>query len=368
MQVPVNDLARGIADDRADIDRALSSVLDGGWLIHGAQHVAFEAEFAAFLGSQHVIGVGNGTDALTIALRAVGVSPGDRVCTVANAGFYTSSACLQLGAIPVYVDVDAARLGMDPTRLSAALRHEPSAVVVTHLYGGMADVEAIAELCLEHGIPLIEDCAQATGARTTSGRAAGTIGALGTFSFYPTKNLAALGDGGAISTADDVLAERCRELRQYGWRTRYAVGRAGFNSRLDELQAAVLRGRLAALDARNERRRQVCREYNSAITGHPEIRPATWDGSDHVGHLAVIRWQNRERLQAHLEAAGLGTAVHYPIADDAQPIWEATDLTMVRDDLAETRRATHEVLSLPCFPELEVDEIQFVAETLAAFS
>jgi aminotransferase EvaB len=368
IRVPVNDLSRGIAADREAIDAALSGVLDSGWFVHGSNHAAFEVEMANYLETTAVVGVANGTDALTVALRAVGVEAGDHVCMVANAGFYAASACLQIGAIPVYVDVDSTTLLMAVDALNVALERNPSAVIATHLYGGMAEVERISEICARQGIPVIEDCAQAVGARSLSGRAAGTIGTVGTFSFYPTKNLSALGDGGAIATADECLAQRCRELRQYGWTTRYAVERVGMNSRLDELQAAVLRTRLPRLDGRNERRRSICREYASAVADHPSIDAVFRNSPEHVGHLAVMRTSERDRLRAHLAEAGIDTDIHYPIPDDQQLIWRETGLPMIAGPLPNTHTATAEILTVPCFPEILDIEVERVANALSSFN
>ena len=366
-KIPVNDLSRAIAADRAEIDQAFAGTLDSGWLVHGENHTAFEREFAEYLATTDVIGVGNGTDALTIALRAVGVGAGDRVCTVANAGFYTSTACLQIGAVPLYVDVDPSNLNISAAALEAALAEEPSAVVVTHLYGQLAPVEDIVARCKDLGVPVIEDCAQAAGARTAGGRAAGTVGAIAAYSFYPTKNLAALGDGGAIATGDRDIADRCRELRQYGWTARYTVERVGMNSRLDELQAAALRVRLPKLDARNARRREICSAYAEALASSMAITPVLNTDTDHVGHLAVMRTAERDRLRDHLASAGVGSDIHYPIADDQQPIWEKSGHAMIAENLQETHAATREILTVPCFPELSDDEIARVAAALASF-
>jgi dTDP-4-amino-4,6-dideoxygalactose transaminase len=365
--IPMNDLGRLIKRDRPTIDQAISSVLDSGWLIHGTQHRAFEDEFAAYTGSSSCVGVANGTDALTIALRAVGVGSGDCVVMVANAGFYAATACCSLGAVPHFVDVQQDTLNMDPAALRTALEHSaPKAVVVTHLYGGLADVEEIVRLCGEAGVPLIEDCAQATGARSAGNRLAGSFGDLGCFSFYPTKNLAGIGDGGAIVTNDPELSERCRRIRQYGWSERYTVTRAGENSRLDEIQAAVLRSRLVQLDDRNTRRRAIAATYAEAIED-PNSRLVFWNSLSHVAHLAVVRTASRDELRQHLDASAISSDVHYPIADDMQPIWQVDACRQTADDLSETHAAVHEIVSVPCFPEMTDEEVARVATSLAAF-
>jgi aminotransferase EvaB len=289
------------------------------------------------------------------------------VSFVANAGFYTSTACLQIGAIPLYVDVDPSNLNISTAAVGVALAEEPSAVVVTHLYGQLAPIEEIVALCQHSGVPVVEDCAQAAGGRTAGGRAAGTVGAISAFSFYPTKNLAAIGDGGAIATRDRDIADRCRELRQYGWTARYTVERVGMNSRLDELQAAALRVRLPKLDARNARRHAICSAYAESVAGSAAITTVLDPDANHVGHLAVVRTAERDRLREHLASAGVGSDIHYPIADDQQPIWETFDHAMIAGSLPATHTATHEVLTVPCFPELSDHEVDRVAAALASF-
>jgi aminotransferase EvaB len=365
--IPMNDLGRLIREDRPAIDRAIESVLDSGWLIHGTQHQTFEDEFAAYNGSSSCVGVANGTDALIIALGAIGVGPQDTVVMVANAGFYAATACCARGATPHFVDVRRNTLNMDPTALRAALeRTTPKAVIVTHLYGGLAEVEEIAALCREANVALIEDCAQATGARTTSGQMAGTFGDLGCFSFYPTKNLAAIGDGGAIVTDSPELAEHCRRIRQYGWSERYTVTRAGVNSRLDEIQAAVLRDRLPRLDERNTRRRAIAASYAEALAKH-ESKLVFWDDASHVAHLTVVRTVFRNDLRAHLETCGISSDIHYPIADDLQEIWQHEGRTRITDDLVETYSAITEIVSVPGFPEMTDEEVVRVASALSDF-
>ena len=365
--VPMNDLGRLIREDRPAIDRAIGSVLDSGWLIHGTQHQMFEDEFAAYNGSSSCIGVANGTDALIIALGAIGVGPQDTVIMVANAGFYAATACCARGATPHFVDVRRNTLNMDPAALRAALeRTTPKAVIVTHLYGGLANIEEIAALCRESNVALIEDCAQATGARTPSGRMAGTFGDLGCFSFYPTKNLAAIGDGGAIVTDSPELAESCRRMRQYGWSERYTVTRSGVNSRLDEIQAAVLRDRLPRLDERNTRRRAIAAAYAEALTKH-ESQLVFWDDASNVAHLTVVRTAFRDELRSHLDTYGISSDIHYPIADDLQEIWQHEGRMRIADDLVETYSAIAEIVSVPGFPEMTDEEVVRVASALSEF-
>ena len=364
--IPMNDLSRAVREDRVAIATALERVVDSGWFIHGGEHAAFESEFATFVGSTHCMAVGNGTDALEVALRTVGVRSGDKVCTIANAGFYSSTACLAIDAIPVYVDIDPITLTMSPDALRRALRVAPKAVIATHLYGGLGAIEEIATICREADVPLIEDCAQATGAITPSGLRAGAIGDVGCFSFYPTKNLGGIGDGGAIVTASDALADRCRKVRQYGWSTRYAVSEVGVNSRLDDLQAAVLRYRLTLLDGRNQRRREIAATY-SRVLGDAQCdeRLVFQDDASHVAHLAVVHTTRREALRTSLLAEGVSCDVHYPISDDLQELWQLPHRFLVSGDLAMTHAACETVLSIPCFPEMTDDEVARVATALA---
>ena len=355
--IRVADPQRAVAADRRALDAALARVLDSGRYVHGPEHAAFEAELAAFLGVAHCAGVASGTDALELALAAVGCSPGDEVVTAANAGGYTTAAARKLGCAVRYADVDAATLGLSAATVEPALTDATRAVVATHLYGLMCDVEGIVELCRGRGIAVVEDCAQAAGARR-SGRRAGSFGDAAAFSFYPTKNLAAIGDGGAVVTNDSAIDERVRALRQYGWSEKYRAEVAGgWNSRLDELQAAVLRVGLARLDERNERRREIVGRYAAALPAHAG-RFVWSDGEDFVGHLAVILAEDRERLAAALTAADIGTDVHYPVADYDQPAWR-TDVS-----LPVTDHAVAHVLTVPCFPELTEDEVERVCEVL----
>ena len=355
--IALNDLARHHAPLRAELDAAIARVNDRGYYILGPEVEAFEREFAAYCGAAACVAVGNGTDALELALRALGVGAGDEVATVANAGGYATAAIRAAGATPVYADVDEATLTIDPASLAERLTPRTRAIIVVHLYGRLADVEAVARLAKERGMPLIEDCAQAHGAARGGGKA-GTFGAVGCYSFYPTKNLGALGDAGALVTNDAPFAARVAELRTYGWRGKYRVAAAGgMNSRMDEMQAAVLRVKLPHLDAWNARRRRIARRYAAAIV-HPAIAlsPRPDDDSD-VAHLYVVRAQDRDGLRVHLAAAGIATDVHYPVADHRQAAWaQAASPSLLR-----TERACDEVLSLPCYPELTEAEIAAVA-------
>jgi dTDP-4-amino-4,6-dideoxygalactose transaminase len=356
--IPVADPGRAIAVFHDEILAAIERVLAAGRYVHGPEHRAFEEELASYLGAAHCAGVASGTDALALALAAVGCSPGHEVVVAANAGGYANAAARKLGCTVRYADVDPLTLGLTAATVEPALSKATHVVVATHLYGLMCGIEGIVTLCHERGIAVLEDCAQAAGARR-GGRRAGCLGDAGTFSFYPTKNLGAIGDGGAVATNDPAIDKRVRTLRQYGWSEKYRVGTpGGWNSRLDELQAAVLRVGLTHLDDRNARRRDVVRRYVDALparAGH-----FVWnDGEDFVAHLAVILGNDRETLRATLQAAGIGMDVHYPRADHQQEAWR-TD-----DGLPVTEHAVEHVLTIPCFPELTRAEVERIAGVLS---
>ena len=346
-----NDLQRHTQLLLPELQTAVSRVLSRGWFVLGPELQAFEQEFAAWCGTKRCVGTANGTDALELALRAIGVSDGSQVATVANAGMYATTAILASGARPVYVDIDPGTFNMDPQQLQACASRV-DAIVVTHLYGRMAPMPQV--LAAAGRTPVIEDCAQAHGAML-HGRRAGTWGTAGCFSFYPTKNLGACGDGGAIVTADDALAERLEALRQYGWTRRYQASiPGGRNSRLDELQAAVLRVKLLRVDDWNERRREIARHI-----GVPR------EGAGDVVHLLVVRHHDRDRLREWLRDRDIGADVHYPIPDYRQPAVVAR--VGATEPLKHTERACSEVLTLPCFPEMTDAEALHVREALRSF-
>jgi len=366
MRIPINDLKRHHAPLATELAAAVNRVLSSGWYILGPEVEAFEQEFARYCGVEHCAGVGNGTDALELALRAVGVGPGAEVATVANAGMYGTTAILRVGAAPLYVDVDDRSMTMSPAALGAAIpagpRGHPAAVIVTHLYGRMAEIEELLAIAGQKNIPVIEDCAQAHGAER-AGRKAGSWGTLGCFSFYPTKNLGAAGDGGAVVTADATLAAKIRALRQYGWTSKYrATVAGGRNSRLDEMQAAVLRTKLPHLDGWNARRREIARLYHGALAGSEVILPEPRD--DSVTHLYVIRSPHRERIRIALAAAGIGTDVHYPVPDHRQE--SVQRIAFRRTPLPVTEASAAEVLTLPCFPEMTDTEVREIAHAVNA--
>jgi aminotransferase EvaB len=352
-----------VANQGIDLAQALTRVLASNSFVLGREVAQFEQEFAQHTGLAHCISVANGTDALELALRALGVGPGHQVVCVANAGFYSSTAIALVGAEPVYAEVDERSLTLSRDALDAALRDRPAAVIVTHLYGQLADIEPIARACRAAGVPLLEDCAQSHGA-ARSGVRAGCFGDIACFSFYPTKNLGALGDGGAVLTADADLAGRVRSLRQYGWSRKYEVTRLGArNSRLDELQAAVLREKLKHLDRQNGERRAIAQRYNEAFAGLPlQLPPSV--AEDYVAHLYVVRTPRRDALRHHLQQAGIATDVHYPIADTRQPALQGRFDAV---SLPVTQAACAAVVSLPCFPGLPDADVRQVIGSVREF-
>jgi dTDP-4-amino-4,6-dideoxygalactose transaminase len=363
LSLPINDLQRHTAPIAAELTGVVARVIRRGWFVMGPELTGFESAFAAYSGVPHCVGVANGTDALELALRALGVGAGDRVVTVANAGGYSTTAIRSIGAVPHYIDIEPETMLASLDGIAHALSTGVRAVVVTHLFGRMVDMDAVVRMAAAARVPLVEDCAQAHGAQWRD-RKAGTFGDAGCFSFYPTKNLGALGDGGALVTSNPELASRLRELRQYGWSSKYVTHRAGGrNSRLDELQAAALACMLPRLDGWNARRREIAVRYSKTIA-HPAIRTADAGEGEYVAHLYVVRTSQRESLQRHLAGKGIGSDVHYPIPDHRQRL-VAGSLADVR--LPETEHAAASVLTLPCFPEMTDDEVDQVAAACNAW-
>lgn len=360
--IPFNDLGRGTSDIRDQIDSAIARVLSSGWFVLGPEHDALETELSEYVGTKHAINVGNGTDALELALAAVGVKSGSQVVTVANAGAYTSTAALLLGAKPVYCDVDPKTLLMSVDTLETLLSQlpeKPQAIVVTHLYGALAPIEDLATLARRYDISVVEDCAQSLGA-SVKGLKGGSFGDISTTSFYPTKNLGALGDGGAVFTNNDDLAENIRRMRQYGWSSKYQIEYAhGKNSRLDEIQAAVLRVKLRMLDKQNDLRRSIHAQYETAALG--DMKMVNSASESFIGHLAVVFSENRDSHRRKLDSAGIKTDVHYPIPDHKQHF---PDFIPMRTSLPVTEWATQSVFSIPLFPELRQPEVDRIMEAL----
>ena len=361
---PINDLSARMAAFRPVLRDAMDRVLDRGWLVLGPEVAAFESAFARYTGASQCIGVANGTDALELALRAIGIGHGSRVVTVANAGGYTCTALSAIGATPVFVDIDEHTQLATYEGVEEALAAGADAVVLTHLFGRAVPATAsIAALCAARGVKLLEDCAQAHGARL-DGQHVGTFGDAGTFSFYPTKNLGALGDGGAVVAMSADVADRVRRLRQYGWTSKYKTDLAGGrNSRLDELQAAVLMAFLPELDAMNARRRHIATRYSKGIASPHIVTPtAEEDDNAYVAHLYVIRSERRDELRQHLHAEGILSDVHYPIPDHRQSIASADGRLPVTEALAER------ILTLPCYPEMDDATVDRIIDAIGRWA
>jgi dTDP-4-amino-4,6-dideoxygalactose transaminase len=349
-----------------DILAAVKRVCESGQYILGTEVDSFEREFAAQIDAAHAVGVANGTDALVLALRALDIGAGDTVVTVSHTAVATVMAIELAGAEPLLVDIDPASYTMDVNALAETIRLNRSrkikAVIPVHLYGHPADMGAILDIARQHNLRVIEDCAQAHGA-TLSGKTVGTFGDLAAFSFYPTKNLGAIGDGGAVVTNDAPLAQRVRELRQYGWRRRYVSEISGMNSRLDEMQAAILRVKLPHLKRDNARRRALADMYSMALKTSTVTPPPVRAETEHVFHQYVIRAPNREALSEFLKSHGVPTAVHYPQPVHTQPAYAGRSITGARG-CVESERACREVLSLPMHAYLTDDAVRFAAEQI----
>lgn len=356
------DPRAGYLERRDEIDAAIARVLHSGTYMLGDEVHAFEVAFARYVGVAHAVGVANGTDAIALALRALGVRPGDRVATVSHTAVATVAAIAMAGAEPVLIDIDPVRRTMDPQHLAdtlAAVR--VAAVVVVHLYGQPADVAAIADVARRHGAYLVEDCAQAHGA-TWHGARVGGLGDAAAFSFYPTKNLAAFGDGGLVTTGDPQVARRLQALRQYGWDDARLSREPGVNSRLHELQAAILNARLPFLEVDTARRVAIADRYDALLDGAPLLRPGRFADSAPVFHQYVVEVDRRDPLREAVAAHGVATGVHYPVPVHLQPAWRSTVLGP--GGLPHTERAAARVLSLPMYPQLGEREAEHVAGAL----
>jgi dTDP-4-amino-4,6-dideoxygalactose transaminase len=361
-RIPVANPRAAYLAHKEEIDRAIAGVMDRGMYILGEEVARFEEELAAYIGASFAIGVGSGTDALELALRGCGIGEGDAVLTVSNTAVATVAAIQRTGAEAVFVDVDRQTFTIDCSRIEAALaahRGKPvRAIVPVHLYGQPAAMPDIMRIAAAHELRVIEDCAQAHGA-SVAGKRAGSFGDAAAFSFYPTKNLGALGDGGAVVTNDAAIAERVRAFRQYGWRDRYVSESRGWNSRLDELQAAVLRVKLRHLDNENRRRRAIAVVFNDALAGKGGLA-APIEASDrmHIYHQYVVRAQQRDRFRRFLNDRGVDTAVLYPVPIHLQPAY----ITNV--SLAETELLAREIVSLPIYPHLTDDAVIQIRDSL----
>jgi dTDP-4-amino-4,6-dideoxygalactose transaminase len=366
--VPQADPGAGYRAQKAEIDAAVARALGSGWYILGKEGEAFEREYAAWQGAARAIGCANGTDALTLALRGLGIGPGATVVTVSHTAVATVAAIEMVGATPLLLDIDPDTYTMDPEELVAVLEDPPPglppirAVIPVHIYGQACDLGPMLKAAAARGVPVIEDCSQAHGA-TLGGTKVGNHGQVACYSLYPTKNLGALGDGGVLTTDDAALADRIGAIRQYGWKERYISAEVGVNSRLDELQAAILRVKLTALDAGNARRQAIAAAYDAALAGGRLAPPARRTDAGHVFHQYVLRVPDRGTVMARLRAEGIATAIHYPQPVHLQPAYLGR-AALGPAGCAETARAAGEVMSLPMFPELTDAQVEQVCGVL----
>jgi dTDP-4-amino-4,6-dideoxygalactose transaminase len=360
--VPFLDLGRIHQSIREPLDAAYHRVVDSGWFIMGPELEAFEAEWAQYCEVKHCIGVGNGLEALHLLLRAYGIGPGDEVIVPSNTFIATWLAVTECGAIPVPVEPNIDTYNIDPTLIGNAITSRTRAIIPVHLYGQPADMDSISVLAAKYGLIVIEDAAQAQGARY-KGRRAGSLGHAAATSFYPSKNLGALGDGGAVLTNDDAIAEKVKQLRNYGSKVKYQHDLAGYNSRLDEIQAAFLRVKLAVLDEWNARRREIATQYSKLLAGGDIDLPLIPEYAEPVWHLYVIRSKHRDALKAQLEEQGVSTTIHYPIPPHLQACYQGFQ----ERHLPIAERLGGEVLSLPMFSALEAEEIEHVAKNVLGF-
>ncbi len=362
MNVTFLSLPPAYEELRDDLDRAFRRVMRSGWFILGDEVRSFEDEFARYCGAAHCVGVASGLDALVLALRAWDVGPGDEVIVPSNTYIATWLAASHVGARPVPVEPDEATYNIDPARIEAAITPRTRAIVPVHLYGQAADIAPIREIAGRRGLRVLEDAAQAAGA-TYRGKRTGALGDAAAFSFYPGKNLGAFGDGGAVLTDDGALADRVRSLRNYGSRVKYRNEVKGFNSRLDELQAALLRVRLPRLDDWNRRRDRIAARYLERLRTTTLTLPAVGRGNEHTWHLFVVRSRRRDALKAALDAQGVGTLIHYPVPPHLQPAYAELGLGRGAFPVSEAMHET--VLSLPMWPHLSDAEVDYVTERVA---
>jgi len=361
MSLLFNNLSCKISENNLLILDSIKNVLSSGWVILGPEVKNFEDAFARYLNAKHCIGVANGTDAIELALKSFDISKSDMIATVANAGAYTTNAILAIGAKPFFLDVDSETFNTTIDEVSRAIKAGVKAVVATHLYGlAIQEISEIAKLCSKHSVYLLEDCAQSHGAKVYN-KFTGTFGDAAAFSFYPTKNLGALGDGGAVVTNNSEIATKVRGLRQYGWTTKYKIEIAGArNSRLDEIQAAILQIFLPSLDLTNEKRRQIANRYSKEIKNTAVVTPKN-NAANYVAHLYVIKSKHRNLLKEHLKSNEIASDIHYPIPDHQQPFFgtQYKDLT-----LKNTEELSTIVLTLPCYPEMPEKDVEKVISTV----
>jgi dTDP-4-amino-4,6-dideoxygalactose transaminase len=359
--ISIFDIRRQHGQIRQELMNAMMEVLDSGWYVLGNEVEAFEKEFAQFVGTSNAVGVASGTDALYIALKALDIGAGDEVITVSHTAVATVAAIVQTGATPVLVDICMDSYTMDPSRLPAAISTRTKAIIPVHLYGQAADMDSILDIAEDRGISIIEDSAQATGAMY-KGKKVGSLGLMGAFSFYPTKNLGAMGDGGIIVTSDEKMANKIRLLRQYGWQERYISSIIGTNSRLDEIQAAVLRVKLKHLETWNKKRCKLAELYRKYLR-HVRI-PAELDDRSHVYHLYVIATSRQMDLMAYLKDRGIGSAIHYKVPVHLQGAHRKLALY---EKLSVTEDVCSQIISLPMYPELREGEIREISNSINEF-
>lgn len=366
MKVPFNDLVADHRELKEELEAAYSRVMQSGHYVLGPEVEAFEAEFAAYCGVKHCVGVGNGLEAITLILRAYGIGPGDSVIVPANTYIATWLAVTHTGAEPIPVEPDEASYNIDPRRVESSIKPSTRAILAVHLYGQPADMDALAQIARKHKLLLIEDAAQAHGANY-KGRRSGSLGDAAAFSFYPTKNLGAIGDAGAVTTNDPALADRVRVLRNYGSRERNFNELPGFNSRLDELQAALLRVKLSRLDQWNSRRREIAQNYVRRLAAVRKVAlPQAASISEPVWHLFVIRSKRRDELQRYLQTEGIGTLIHYPIPPHRSGAY--VNLAIAQRNLFPiTDALAGELLSLPIWAQMDVKHVETVAQTVVDF-
>lgn len=353
------------ASHREAIDAAIARILTSGRYVLAQEVPAFENEFAAFCGSGFGVGVNSGTDALILTLRALGLRSDDEVITVSHTAVATVSAIVAAGARPVLVDIDPETYTIDPAAIERAIGPNSRVIIAVHLYGLPAEMDAIMAIAARNGLTVVEDCAQATGARYR-GQRVGSIGHAGCFSFYPTKNLGAIGDGGMVVTSDRDLADRIRSLRQYGWDEDRNSSLDGVNSRLDELQAAILRAKLPTLDTDNELRRDIAKLYSRVLADTGLVLPCARDGREHVYHLYVVRSDNRARTMDALKRSNIAAGIHYPLPVHLQRAYKGRGFDPL--PLKHTELAANEVLSLPIYPERAHGDVKTVADAILSSS
>lgn len=365
MNVPILDLTPQYLSLKQELHKAIERVMDSGQFIMGPDVKLFEQEVAAYLGVKHAIGVNSGTDALVIGLKALGLGQGDEIITTPFSFFATAESISQVGATPVFADIDPISFNLDPEMILSKISSKTRAILPVHLYGHPAAMEQILAIAQRYQLKVIEDCAQSFGARylgqnKLSGKFTGTLGEVGAFSFFPSKNLGAYGDGGLLVTDDDQVAERARMLRVHGTKKKYHNELLGYNSRLDTLQAAILRVKLPYIDTWNEQRRQVAKCYNHFLSELPHLLTPTWD-EGHVFHQYTIRilGGKRDEVQKYLESHGVHTMVYYPVPQDQLPVYRGQYPENPMSDLA-----AREVLSLPIWPEIDPEILRYIVHTL----